>query len=399
MSQSITQIKESLIGMSHSGSLNKVRNVEALFERAAETLLSKIDPVETERTQALAQVVHDDIYNYSLPSDYKKVIDLFPQDNRGSLDDAQRTFAGRFDLRKMIADKKISIEGSEGSKIIRINWRSRQGVVLNEMNSVTANGTWSAVGSATGVTANSIFKVSGSASIEFDLVASGDGIKNTTMTAVDLTDEDEVADVFAWVYLGSTTNVTSISAIWGNDLTTKFWTSTAQTTQADGTALKIGWNLLKFPWSTATETGTVAPATVDSFQITVAASAALNNIRVDNIIFSIGRNFDIKYNSKFIFKNSAGTLLSRPASDDDTVILDGTSLQLYRLEALKAIAQQVEGEDSTFDISYANREMHGDPTAADPVARQGLYSRYRVEYPSQAKKPVGSWSRGPRFKR
>ena len=385
--------------MSHSGSLNKVRNFEALAERAADTLLSKIDPVETERTQALAQVVHDDIYNYSLPSDYKKIIDLFPQDNRGSLDDARRVFAGRFDLRKMISDKKISIEGSEGSKIIRINWRSRQGVVLNEMNSVTANGTWSAVGSATGVTANSIFKVSGSASIEFDLVASGDGIKNTTMTAVDLTDEDEVADVFAWVYFGSVTNVTSISAIWGNDLTTNYWTSTAQTTQADGTALKVGWNLIKFPWSTATETGTVAPATVDSFQLTVACSAALNNIRVDNIIFSIGRNFDIKYYSKYIFKNSAGTLLSRPASDDDTVILDGTSLQLYRLEALKAIAQQVEGEDSTFDMNYANREMHGDPTSADPVARMGLYSRYRVEYPSQSKKPVTSWSSGPRFRR
>ena len=69
------------------------------------------------------------------------------------------------------------------------------------------------------------------------------------MDAVDLTDYDEVSDFFTWIYFG--TVPTSVSAVWGNDLTANYWTSTAQTTQADGTAFKVGWNLLKFSWATA----------------------------------------------------------------------------------------------------------------------------------------------------
>lgn len=383
----VTQIKESLIGMGHGATLNRVRNIEALFERSASKFNAKCKPLETMRIAALASTVYDDVYNYALPSDYNALIDLIPQDNRGTWDVAFRNAAGKFDLEKAVKNQTVSLEGSEGSKIIRINWRSRAGKTLHSMNSVTSNGTWSAVGSATGIIANEIFKVSGSASIEFDLVASGDGIQNTTMDALDLTDEDEVADVFVWVYLGTTSGITSISARWGNDLTANYWSSVAQTTQADGTAFKAGWNLIKFPWSTATETGTVAPASIDSFRITFVATAAKNNIRVDNIMFTIGRNFDIKYYSKYLFKNSAGTYLSRPASDDDNVTIDNDSLPIFLYECLKEMAHQVEGTDSAFDINYARQEL------------AELYPAFRNEFPDQRKKLIASYGGTPRWSR
>lgn len=382
---SVTQIKESLIGMGHGGTLNKVRNQEALFERVAGKFLLKCKPLETMRLGTLAGTIHDDFYNYALPADFGSLIDLIPQDNRNNWDSAFRRGAGQFDLEKAIKQKTVSIEGSEGSKFIRINWRSRMGKVLNAMDSLTANGTWAAVGSAANLAANSIFKISGSASIEFDLVATGDGIKNITMTAVDLTDEDEVADVFVWVYFP--TVPTSVSAKWGNDLTTKFWTAVAQTTQADGTAFKIGWNLLKFPWATATETGTVAPATIDSFQITVAAGAAINNLRVDNVVFSIGRNFDIKYYTKYFFKTSAGVYESRFTSDDDFALVDNDSLPLFLFELLKDMAHQMEGTDSAFDIEYARSEL------------VELYPAFRSEFPDQRKKIAMNYGQLPRFRR
>lgn len=383
----------------HGGTLQKIRNIEALFERAANTFLSKIKPISTERTVALAQAVHDNEFNYAIPSDYDDVIDLIPQDNRNTNDSAKRVNAAPFDLKKGFANKQLSIEGSEGTKFMRIAWKNRSPKTLNAMNSLTANGTWQAVGSTTGLKTNTIYKISGSGSCEFDLVVTGDGLKNTTMTAVDLTDEDEVADFYVWAFFGAVTNLTSVGFKFGNDLTTKYWTCVAQTSQADGTAFRIGWNLIKFSWSAATETGTVLPASIDSAQLTVNATGAINNIRFDNIQVSIGRYFDLKYYSKFLMKNSAGTWLQRTSSDDDLIVLDSDEINGYLYECMMECAQQIEGADSEFDIDYATKKLYGDKNSAIPAERVGFYQVYRAKYPTQAKKMVGSYYSPPRFGR
>lgn len=372
----VSQIKNHLIGLGHGSTLNKVRNVESMLERSASIYLLKCHSLDCVRLGTLTSLVHDDVYNYALPSDFGNLIDLIPQDNRNTWDSAFRNRAGQFDLQKATSNKTVSIEGSEGTKIIRINWRTRKGKVLHTMNSVTDNGTWSAVGSATNVVADTIFKVSGSASIKFTHVVSGDGIQNTTMNALDLTDENGVADVFFKAYFS--TVPTSVTPIWGNDLTTKYWTGVAQTTQADGTAFKVGWNEIKASWSSATQTGTVAPATIDSFKVTCAGTN-LGTIRIDNIIFSIGRNFDIKYYSKYLFKNTSGTYISQPTTDDDYVLVDSDTLPLYLFECLQQMAHQMEGSDSTFDINFAISQL------------KELYPAYKGSYPSMVKKVVSSY--------
>lgn len=380
----VADFKDNLSAMLHGGTLNKVRNLESAMQRAANTLLAKVDPIDTMRTAALTNTIHDDVYNYSLPSDYKKIIDLYPQNRRNSLDAANRNLVERFDLRKKLADKTLSIEGSEGSKIIRINWRSRQPKVLNEANDTTSNGTWSVVGTATGLVADDIDYISGSGSLRFNVIASGDGIQNTSMTAVNLTDEDEVGDFYLWIKLKNSTDVsrlTSVTLIWGNDLTTNYWTGVAQTTQADGSAFKVGWNQIKVPWSTATETGTVAPASIDSLKLTIARTGQITNFRVDNITCSIGRNFDIKYYSKFLIKNTSGTWITKTTSDDDEIVLDSDAIQLYLLETLIACAHQIEGADSGFDLQWAKAEL-------GEVGKSGLYAKYAREYPSQAKQAL-----------
>ena len=384
----VGQIKSHLTGLGHGGTLNKVRNIEELFERSASKFLARCKPLETMRTGVLASTIHDDLNDYALHSDYNSLIDLIPQDNRGSWDSAFRNAAGRFDLEKATRNRTVSIEGSEGTKIIRINWKSRSSALLNTCDSLTANGTWSIVATASGLVIDTITKRKGSASLRFDVATTGDGIDNDDMTAVDLTDEDEVADVLFDLYIKNSAdlaNFNSITAIWGNNLTTTLWTGVAQTAQADGTAFKIGWNQIKVPWNTATETGTVAPATIDSFRVTTNIDAAIGDLRLDNIRFSIGRNFDIKYYSKYLYKTTAGVYISKPTSDDDSVTIDNDSLPLFLFELLKDMAHQVEGTDSAFDISYAEREL------------KELYPAFRAEYPSQSKKMIRSYGGSPRW--
>lgn len=347
----------------------------------------KVKPVELQRTAGLSQTVHDNLNNYSLPADFGAPIDLYPQAGRTNLDQARRVYSERFDLLKALADKTVSIEGSEGSKFLRIDWKVRTPKTLHNMDTYDGNGTWIAVASATGIATDTIYKYSGGGSVKFNVVATGDGISNVGMSAVDLTDEDELASVIIPIYLPSISGVTSIGIRFGNDITANYWTPTAQTAQADGTAFKVGWNILKFDWSGATETGTVDPTTIDAFRITIASTSALTGVRVDNIQFAIGYPFDLKYYSNFFFTTSGGTYIQTPTADTDILLLDNDSSQIYFLECLKAIAQQSEGEDGVFDINYANAEL------------PKLYQAYTALNPSQVKKAVTSYGGLPRFRR
>lgn len=386
----ISRIDEHLIGMGHSGSLAKVRNKEAMYERAAAFFSLKHKSLEQIRTMGLVSTIHDNFYNYALPDDFGSIIDLMPQDDRTAWDKAYRTLAGEFDLQKAIREKTLSIEGSEGVKIARINWRSRQGKVLNACNGVTDNGTWGAVGGTTGIQKDSITKISGGSSVRFSLAATGNGIQNTTMAVEDFTDEDEVADVFVWLYLPTIAAFTSVTAKWGENLTSKYWTSVAQTLQADGSAIRAGWNLIKFPWATATETGTVDPTAIDSFSLTLATTGAIANVRMDNIVFSIGRNFDIKYYSKYLFKDATtGAYISGPNenSSDDWVLIDNDTLPAFLMEALTAMAHQLEGTDSAFDLNFARQQL------------QDVYPILKGQTPNMTKRAAGRSTAGPWLRR
>lgn len=398
----ITEVENNLVGLSHGGTLNKVRNKYHLYGRAANNMLSKIKILETIRVATLAQTVHTNFYEYSLPSDYSSLIGIYPQANRTTADQISRNNAESFDRRKSIDDKKISIEGLEGTKKARINWDVRTPKTLSGMDSYNGNGTWSAVATASNVATDTIYKYSGGGSVRFDVAATGDGIQNTTLSQIDFTNEDEVADVYVPFFIRDTTELaklTSVTVTWGNDVTTTYWQGVAQTMQADGTAFRVGWNVIKVPWSTATETGTVNPATIDSARITFTITGAIQDIRVDNIIFSIGYPFDIKYHSKYLFQTASGVWINQPTTDTDLVVCDNDSINIFLYECLDEMAHQVEGEDSNFDMQQARKKLYGDAASPDYVGRVGLYANYRAEHPAQTKKLISNYGLIPRFNR
>ena len=401
MSTTIQEIENSLTGMLHGASLKKVRNKYHVYKRVADIVLARLDPIETVREQQLDQIVHDDLTRYSLPSDYKKIIGLAPQDDRQSSDRARRRYLEGFEAELAFRNKEIAIEAGEGTKFLRINWKSSSAKTLHTMNSLTDDGDITVEGTASGLRINEQYKLSGSASIEVDLAATDDGIYVLNKdTNVDLEDWDELADFIVPVYFGAVTNFNSASFVFGNDLTSAFWTCLVETKQSDGTAVKVGWNYFLFNWVGATETGTVDPALIDSFKITFHIDAAIADVRIDNIRVSLGRFFDLKYYSQYGFLNTAGIWLSLPTSVDDSVIFTGTSLQIFQMECLKAMAQQIEGSHSAFDMAFAENELSG--IASTPYglkAKTGLYQIYRAEHPSESIKQIGNWWCKPRFKR
>lgn len=384
----INQLEDHLVGMGHGSSLRKVRNPFALYERAANNMRSKVDVVTTIRTAPLTQAVHDDQFIYAVPSDYGKIIDLYPSGKRSNTDFARRTSGVTASLLKGIKDKQIAVEARDGARVLLIDWSGKTPKTLADMNATTG---WSVVTGASGLELDTQFAISGGKSLKFDLDTTGGGLQNTSLNAEDLSEWEGEADFFIWMYFGSVSALTSVQARWGNDVSANYFESTAQTTQADGTAFQVGWNLIKFSWSAATETGTVDATTIDSFRVILNTTGAIANVRVDNVVVSLGSIFEIKYYGSYMFKNTAGTWIRRPTVDTDTICVDELGFNIFAYECLLAMSQQTEGEDSGFDISFAVTALNGNPASADPALRYGLYARYRTEYPSQAKRTVQTY--------
>lgn len=391
MSFTITQITDHLDGMGHGAGTDKITNIDSFFERVGASFLTKVHPLEAINTVELNSLVHDQLNDYQVPYDFGAVIDLYPDDDRELWDQSFRTKAGQFDREKAFANKTISVEAQAGEKILRINWKSKSPIVLNTADSLTANGTWSVIGGATGLVVNTIYKKSGNGSLEFDLPVSGGGIQNTTMTPVDLSTYSPYATNFVWVQLGSDfANLTSITPVWGNDLTTNFWTGQAITTQADGQPFRMGWNQIEAPWTVATQTGAVNPILTDSYKLTFQTTAAMQNVRVDNILFSLGRAFDLKYYSKYIYQSATtGNRISIPDVEggNDLVLIDNDLLPHFLMECLIHMSQQMQGSDGGPDINFAQSQL------------QVLFPAYKAINPPMIKKATSRIGNLPRLRR
>ena len=102
---------------------------------------------------------------------------------------------------------------------------------------------------------------------------------------------------------------------------------------------------------------------------------AETDIRFDSIVSNKGQIFDMVYYSDYLFQNTGGTLIETTSSDDDTIILEGQSLNVYLFKVAEMAAQQAQQQGGSIDLQYY----------AGEYARAA--KKYKSMYPSQAIKP------------
>lgn len=389
MPYTVSTLKADLTRKLHGTALSKLQSPLSLFGEAGRNIATEIDPPETKQLAELT--LYDGIYDYSPPSDLKgnKIIDLRPQAPRAHSDNFTQKLNEEFDIYK--SNQDFTIEFDNGTKVLRVSKSLTGNQLVEGLDSLTANGTWSAAGGATSLAVDTIYKTQGSASLKFNVGASGGYIENSTFTAVDLTDHDEVSSLFVRVYVPTTTGLTNMILRWGND-SSNYWSKTV-TAPHFGSSFKTGWQWVRFDWSSATETGTVAPASIDYLRLTITTSASATAYRVDEIRSVLPHIYECLYYSRFLFRSSAGTFLETPTATDDTDIInletDGYNLLLY--ETCRLVAQEIQGEDSAFDAAFFKQELYGDGSANKP----GMYKRYKKSYPSETIKSQSTYYRMP----
>jgi hypothetical protein len=389
MSYSILQLKADLEGLLHGTTLNQITNIDGLVLRSARTLLLDIDPQETKRIAQLANPIYNAVYDYALPVDLKgqRIIDIRPQVNRQTNDVLSQKYSQDFDSQKLLVDSNnFNVNFNTGVKTIRINNPSLpSGALLNECDGITGNGTWAAGGDASNLRVDNVNYASGSGALDIDLGAAGTVgyIENSTMNAVDLTDELNQGSLFLFVKLPTASNFTSVTLRWGSD-SSNYWTSTQTVTQQN-TAFANGWNLIACPWASATTVGSPDVTAVDYLRVSFAYNGtAQTAVGIDSIVCRLGSSMEIVYYSKYLFATSTGTWQESVTDDSNLVNLDGESYNLLLdLVALNATQQQQGINALRYDAPYFQKKYEDD------------LARYRALYKSEVQLPQSVYYKKP----
>lgn len=377
--RTVASFKADLIRKLHGTSLSKVQSVSDTIAEAARNVLSRLDPQETIRVQTIENALFDDVHSYTAPSDLKgdKVIDLQPQTGRVKSQNFTKVMIEEFSRNKNLRDFNILYKN--GTKFLRIKEDVKTDkVVLSEVNSTTG---WTVGDSGTNLTLDSLNFITGSKSLNFDIDTSSTTayIENSTLTAVDLSAFDEQASAFVWVYIPDASKVTNFIGRLGSS-GSDYYSRTITTTH-DAQTFSNGWNLLRFDFDGATETGTVDWSAIDYFRLTITHDQTGDtDFRIDSITVGIGELYEIVYYSDAIFKGTDGSYKTVTTLDTDVIQLEVDAYNVMLYECAYLLSQELQGENGAFDESYFDKMLNGDGR------KVGLYRRYHMSYPSQNKK-------------
>jgi len=234
-------------------------------------------------------------------------------------------------LRLNSEDNIFSVDTILGDRFLLVK-RSGAGAskLVHDMSTLTGNGTWAAAGSsdATNLTADTVTKKLGNASINFDIDVSASGndyaaIENSTMTAVDLSSMADAGVLFFWVYIPDVTNVTSVLARWGSGSGDYYENSV--TTSYNGQSFRNGWNRVGIAWEGSTATGTPVDTAIDFLHLRVVYSVSQaddTDLRIDEVRMETPDELEIPYYSTRFCKSTDNSLQDNFTANDDETLLE-----------------------------------------------------------------------------
>lgn len=259
-----------------------------------------------------------------------------------------------------------SVERRDGNSYIVVNLQSKYPATeIEACESTTASGTWavdSTNSDATNLTVDNVTYKQGSGSFNFDITVAQSGnnkatLKNTTMTSMNLSDENEVTSWIFWVYLPTVTNFTSITLYWGSS-SSAYWSNTV-TTDIDGAAWVAGWNRVKIDWSSATKTSTPDVTAITYMQIDYNYGAGQTNdtdYRLDDIKLIRPEPLTFFYLSWNVGTTSGGTDLTAFAATSDIPYFSGQYDQYKFAVAHKAASLAFQNLRLINEMQYEQAE-------------------------------------------
>ena len=362
MAYTIQTLINDITTVVHGTTANKIPNIYGQINRAARQVLQDVDPKETQRITQLASQVFNDVFDYPIPTDVKgdKIIDLRLTAGRLPFEVFVQDYAVTFDSQKLInLTNAIYTQWNTGVKSIRIEAPFLTApVTICDTSTITD---WNATSGASTITLDQTNYVAGGGALVFNLLAgqASGYIENASLSTIDLSAWTNTSTLFMWMYFPDGSDITSVNLRWGNS-DSVYYNYTATTNQ-QGSAFIDGWNLLAFPWASATEVGTVDDENIDYLRVTIAYDSTLQTgVKVCNVTSNPGYIFELQYYSKYLFRNASTNAFQETVTDasDNAVIvnLDTESYNLLFNKTAFYVAQSLQGADAAYDAAFWDSE-------------------------------------------
>lgn len=389
MSYSIQTLLNDISGVVHGTTVNKIPNIYGAINRAARAVLLDVDPKETQRIVSLPQVFNS-VYDYPIPVDVKgdRIIDLRLQSGRPASDIFEQDYAQTFDSQKLNnTDKVFNVQWNSGVKSLRVEAPTiTSPLTICDTSTITG---WTATSGASTITLDTTNQVAGGGDITFNLIAgqASGYIETSTLNSIDASSNTAISTLFLWVYMPTGTSITSVDLCFGSS-STNYYNYTATVTQ-QGTTFTNGWNLLAFPWISATITGSPDSTKITYLRTTFNYNSALQTgVKICNLTSNMPANYELQYYSKFLFRDPVTNAFQETVvdtTDDNKIVnLDTDSYNLLFNKTAFFIAQQLQGADAGHDEQYWDAEY------------QSALKRYRAMNPSEIIKKAEFYYKPPK---
>lgn len=332
---------------------------------AARQVYLDVDLRSAKRNAVITPNIFDDVYQYTAPSDLKDyaIIDIKPQKftNRTLNSRVKLVSPEEFDRKKRDRNLLCSVFHTNMTRVLLVNIDVDDNKeTISQFNSLSdgASTNWIAFGDATNVVLDTSNSVEGGASIKFDLVGSGTtaGLENTAITSFSIgTDVVDAGVALAWIYINSTTNLTNWIIRIGSS-SSNYYQITATTDHA-GNSFAAGWNLIRWNFSSKSETGTVDRAAIDYCAVYMTKTSGKDDdgYRIDDLQLHAGEIYEIHYYSKFPWQRDNQTYAENSAGGTDYINADTDEIDLIAARVRMEIARR---RRDAFELNLAKQEYN-----------------------------------------
>jgi len=226
----------------------------------------------------------------------------------------------RIDINNSSAEPSFAIERVDRGTNLIINLPNPRysSTTVHNCDNLTSDGTWvldAVTSDATNLTVDTNEYKEGVASFNFDVDVSQSAnnkatIKNSTLSAKDWSNYEDLASIVFRVYLPTVTYFSSFTIYWGSS-TSNYW-SVSATLDYMGNSFAAGWNRVKVDWSSATPVGNPDSSAITYFAIDYNYTASQGDdtdYRLDDIFIVQPEELKFTYQAYVVGTTSAGVEL------------------------------------------------------------------------------------------